>query len=240
MKTPLELAADPLTSPEVLYELAAQNPEVRAAIAGNPAAYPGLLEWLGQLGDPEINAALAVRTGSGDPPEIAAAQPEDVPELSAAIANLDEEHSGQELTVELDQVVANVEDGLALEAANPETAPVRLQQLAAEFPGLRGTILTNPACYPELAEWIMLKQPELIETGTYEDLADTTQIEVVTEDLTATVSAATAIPFPTEATGPYPLTAQTGRSPRGLWAAFIILGVLAASSVAVGLVLIFQ
>lgn len=56
------LASDPATSLELLAELAYQHPELRATIASNPATYPGLLEWLAQIGDPRIDAALAKRS----------------------------------------------------------------------------------------------------------------------------------------------------------------------------------
>lgn len=54
-------AADPATPPARLYELAANYPEARPLIAGNPAAYPALLDWLEQREDPEIMAVLANR-----------------------------------------------------------------------------------------------------------------------------------------------------------------------------------
>ena len=54
-------AADPATPADVLYEIAQQRPDLRAYIAANPSAYPGLVDWLGTLGDPEVDAALARR-----------------------------------------------------------------------------------------------------------------------------------------------------------------------------------
>ena len=44
-----------------IAQIAQYAPELRACIARNPNAYPALIEWLGQLGDPAINAALASR-----------------------------------------------------------------------------------------------------------------------------------------------------------------------------------
>jgi len=41
-------ASDPATPPSELAELAQQRPELRAAIAANPAAYPALREWIAQ------------------------------------------------------------------------------------------------------------------------------------------------------------------------------------------------
>ena len=44
-----------------IAQIAQYAPELRACIARNPNPYPALIEWLGQLGDPAINAALASR-----------------------------------------------------------------------------------------------------------------------------------------------------------------------------------
>ncbi|MFP7695754.1 hypothetical protein [Trueperella sp. LYQ143] len=59
------LAADPQTPLETLHYIAAQYPQLRPAIALNPSTYPALLEWLGQLGDPTVDAALAQRGSEG-------------------------------------------------------------------------------------------------------------------------------------------------------------------------------
>ena len=44
-----------------IAQIAQYAPELRACIARNPNTYPARIEWLGQLGDPAINAALASR-----------------------------------------------------------------------------------------------------------------------------------------------------------------------------------
>ena len=44
-----------------IAQIAQYAPELRACIARNPNTYPALIEWLGQLGAPAINAALASR-----------------------------------------------------------------------------------------------------------------------------------------------------------------------------------
>jgi hypothetical protein len=54
-------ASDPATPAEVLAAIAEHRPDLRPLVAGNPTAYPGLLDWLGQLGDPAVDAALAGR-----------------------------------------------------------------------------------------------------------------------------------------------------------------------------------
>ncbi len=61
------LAADPATDWATMYEVAQTNPEVRALLAANPSTYPDLLEWLGSLGAPEVDAALARRAAGAEP-----------------------------------------------------------------------------------------------------------------------------------------------------------------------------
>jgi hypothetical protein len=102
-------AADPKTSLEVLADLAYRHPELRAAIAANPSTYPDLLEWLGGLGDPEVDAALRKRNG---------------------------ELTDEEL------------------AADPNTDPAMLADLAYRHPELREIIAANPNAYQDLREWI--------------------------------------------------------------------------------------
>ncbi|MET0928719.1 MAG: hypothetical protein ABWX74_04345 [Aeromicrobium sp.] len=54
-------ASDPATTPARLAELAGADQSTWSAIAGNPAAYDGLLTWLGERGDPSVDAALTAR-----------------------------------------------------------------------------------------------------------------------------------------------------------------------------------
>lgn len=58
-------AADPGTPAHVLADIAAQRPDLRAALAANPAIYPALLSWLSDLHDPAVDAALAARSAPG-------------------------------------------------------------------------------------------------------------------------------------------------------------------------------
>src|SRR5659263_555101 len=60
----LRLAADPATDWATMYEIAQTNPEVHAVLAGNPATYPDLLTWLGSLGNPVVDSALARRAAA--------------------------------------------------------------------------------------------------------------------------------------------------------------------------------
>jgi len=57
----LRAAMDPGTPAAELAELAHHHEELRPLVAANPTAYPGLLEWLGSLGDAAIDAAIASR-----------------------------------------------------------------------------------------------------------------------------------------------------------------------------------
>ena len=43
------------------YTAAQYAPELRPCIARNPSTYPALVDWLAQLNDPAVNAALATR-----------------------------------------------------------------------------------------------------------------------------------------------------------------------------------
>lgn len=54
-------AADPSTPQQVLADIAALRPDLRPVVALNPSAYPGLLDWLGTLGEPGVDTALGQR-----------------------------------------------------------------------------------------------------------------------------------------------------------------------------------
>ncbi len=58
-------ATDPNAELSTLHELAQNYPGLRPFIAANPRTYPALLDWLGSLGDADVNAVLASRTESG-------------------------------------------------------------------------------------------------------------------------------------------------------------------------------
>lgn len=64
MTDPLSLqASDPATTAETLARIAYERPDLRPAVAANPATYPELLTWLEQFHDPAVNAAIAARRG---------------------------------------------------------------------------------------------------------------------------------------------------------------------------------
>ena len=70
-------AANPATDQAELAQIAHEFPALRPLVAANPAAYDGLLDWLGQFGDPAVDAALTARRGAQS--ETPAAEPAAVP-----------------------------------------------------------------------------------------------------------------------------------------------------------------
>lgn len=125
LETPeAQLAMDPATSPETLYNLAITHPELRELIAGNPSTYPALLEWLAGLGDPAVNAALALRGAS-------TAQP------SAGAPGVEvEEVAVEEATVVLPEsaVAGQVEDATEIGAGVDDTY-VEVEETVAQSNG---------------------------------------------------------------------------------------------------------
>ncbi|MDM7832187.1 variant leucine-rich repeat-containing protein [Cellulomonas edaphi] len=55
------IAAHPQAPAAELARIVNQRPDLRAVVAANPAAQPALLDWLGSLRDPAVDAALATR-----------------------------------------------------------------------------------------------------------------------------------------------------------------------------------
>jgi len=68
-------ASDPATPGQVLADIAALRPDLRAAVASNPSAYPGLIDWLKSLGEPAVDAAIAAREAAPAPTQQMPAQP---------------------------------------------------------------------------------------------------------------------------------------------------------------------
>ena len=57
-------AANPATPLATLADLAYNHPQLRALVAANPSAYPGLIDWLRQFDDDDIGRAIAARSDS--------------------------------------------------------------------------------------------------------------------------------------------------------------------------------
>ncbi|GAB4083647.1 hypothetical protein GCM10028784_02770 [Myceligenerans cantabricum] len=55
------VALDPRTSLADLAVIVQEAPHLRPHVARNPSTYPALLDWLGALGDPDVDAALRAR-----------------------------------------------------------------------------------------------------------------------------------------------------------------------------------
>lgn len=64
----LREAQDPNTTAARLMEIAQSSRDTWEAIAAHPAAYPGLLDWLGEHGDDAVKAAIARREIAQLPP----------------------------------------------------------------------------------------------------------------------------------------------------------------------------
>jgi len=56
---------DPATTAKDLAEIAEKHPALWEQVAGHPAAYRGLLEWLAEVGDDDVLAVIAARSPSG-------------------------------------------------------------------------------------------------------------------------------------------------------------------------------
>jgi len=66
------LAAHPQASAADLARIVSQRPDLRPVVAANPAAQPGLLDWLAALEDPVVDAALARRSSFAAPSSVRA------------------------------------------------------------------------------------------------------------------------------------------------------------------------
>lgn len=66
---------DPTTGQGELAAIAGEYPDLRPHVAVHPSAYPDLLTWLGQLGDPAVDSALAWRAQQAVPQQPAPPQP---------------------------------------------------------------------------------------------------------------------------------------------------------------------
>lgn len=73
-------AADPTTPASVLAQIAYERPDLRAAVAANPSAYPELLDWLTSFNDPQVNAAVAARSAQPQAPQQAPQPPQQAPQ----------------------------------------------------------------------------------------------------------------------------------------------------------------
>ncbi len=58
---------DPRTPAADLATIAQRHPELRRLVAAHSNAYPGLLDWLDNLGDPDLSKAVAERRQSLPP-----------------------------------------------------------------------------------------------------------------------------------------------------------------------------
>jgi len=88
-------ASDPATPPGILADIATHHPELRLAIARNPAAYDELLGWLDQYGDAEVKAAVATRGLEPGVPPAPPPAPPPTPALGPTSPSAGEAHPRQ-------------------------------------------------------------------------------------------------------------------------------------------------
>ena len=86
MATPESLASDPLADPAALAELAHQHPELQRQIAENPAAYPGLLEWISSYGTQDGKDAATARLHGRTEPSLGQGTAEDPTDFASLFA----------------------------------------------------------------------------------------------------------------------------------------------------------
>mgnify|MGYP000900187858 CR=1 FL=1 len=123
-------ASNPNAELATLHELANNYPGLRPYIAANPRTYPALLEWLGTLGDPAVDAALARRYGPAQPltsapadgstqvlsgEQIGSQSPQAAPQQQSAV----ETQRQQPVQPEYAQVTQSIQTGQATQYQQP-------------------------------------------------------------------------------------------------------------------------
>ncbi len=145
-------AADPNTPIEVLAAIANQRPDLRAALASNPAAPADLLSWLGSMGDPQVAQAIAQRgTVPAAPSPVAPAAPS-VPTSATpagpAVADTPVAPA-QPVAPATPGGYADPNQGFAAQSQQGYTDPVTGQPTGYQDPALAGGYATQgPAGYP--------------------------------------------------------------------------------------------
>ncbi len=132
----IQEAQNPSTTPARLAELAAADRGTWPAIAGNPNAYEGLLEWLGERDVPSVNEALAARAARDALPPIpppAAPAPPAPPAPAAPV-----------------EAAAPAEPA-PVEPAPVEPAPVEPAAPVAEQPTVEAPAAETPVAEPVVA-----------------------------------------------------------------------------------------
>lgn len=230
-----QLALDPATSPQVLYELAGSNPEVRPLIAGNPNAYPALLDWLGSLGDPSINAVLAVRgvatAPAADPvPVEAEVEVETVADMHTDVTELIAASEEDTEVVQSEMVVAEPLDRVA----DPVDDSALQESSAGE------TEVLDPVLQADLEqERYMWTEAELLAAGSE-------PVTSVTEPLAQPAAETVAAPIPPSFQPPqsvswqqppaafqdYPVQPESPKSNAGKTAIYLLLALLSVVVVA--------
>ena len=133
--------ADPNTSADDLRLIAAVRPDLHTAIAAHPNVYPGLLDWMESLGNPEVVAAVAQRRAFD-----AGAVPASAPTAQSADASTQTfvdaieqpetqvQESAQDVTLEPTQVEEEPETTVDHVTLQPETVVATSEEPAVDEP----------------------------------------------------------------------------------------------------------
>ncbi|WP_155293367.1 variant leucine-rich repeat-containing protein [Rhodococcoides fascians] len=150
-------AADPKTAAGLLFDIASNSPELRSVVAANPSTYHDLLDWLGKLGDPAVDAALARRTGESSASRTEAMDsPEQTVDSESAPVATGSTSSGQAIVEEIVEEPdgeADVDEDRAA-VSDPTCSAAVLFRVAEHRPDLRATVAAHPNAYPGLLSWL--------------------------------------------------------------------------------------
>ena len=157
--------------PNQLWRLVGDQPDVRSAVAANPASQPDLIWYLATDKEPDVRAAAgrnpncppeALQHLAGDsrtPQEAAAANPNCPPEtLLAAYRGKIPSRRGLAANpaCPLDLLAILASSGVveirAAAAGNPNCPPEVLQQTVRDYPEVCSATAGNPNCPPEVLE----------------------------------------------------------------------------------------
>ncbi len=99
MNTPLEQASNPATSAAELQRLAAEGGSVQLAVAQNPSAYPGLLQWIVDWGEPEAQDVAQQRLADATVLSSRGARPDQTDTLPSPPEQVDSSFAAADETV---------------------------------------------------------------------------------------------------------------------------------------------
>jgi outer membrane protein assembly factor BamB len=179
-RTPVQIASDPQTDLATLAQLAYDNPELRVAVAANPSAYEGLLEWLAGVGDPAVTAALAARGRAETPAtqSVASSDPATAPASSATPFPVASQAAGSSASPSRALRFGIIGGAVAVVAVVAIVAVIALSGAGGQSGGVVPVV--NLTQRPTVGDW-KIENPFLAELkkGTDEDTASLQSIQTV-------------------------------------------------------------